>query len=89
MSLAVQQISGWKFDHLDITIRQRLCEALSASGRTKDSAECFHRMVNEFARETRLHNQLLEWAIRESWFVLSKCRPERKASVRFQAAFLR
>ena len=31
MSLAIQQMSGWKFDHLNITIQQCLYEALFAS----------------------------------------------------------
>ncbi|KAF8555005.1 TPR-like protein [Imleria badia] len=55
--LMVPLISGWKFDNLDTTIRQRLCEALCAAGRTKDAVECFHQMTSKLV-ETHP-----EWAL--------------------------
>ena len=39
-------MSGWKFDDLDITVRQRLCEALYAAGRIKEAGESILNIVN-------------------------------------------
>ncbi|KAF8439913.1 hypothetical protein L210DRAFT_3760855 [Boletus edulis BED1] len=44
-------------------IRQRLCEALYAAGRTKEAVECFHEMANELGGEVKLHGEHLEWAL--------------------------
>ncbi|KAF8432243.1 hypothetical protein L210DRAFT_3558822 [Boletus edulis BED1] len=54
---AISLITGWKFDNLDITIRQRLCEALNAVGRINDAAKCFH----ELKIELRGHGKHQEW----------------------------
>ncbi|KAF8435985.1 hypothetical protein L210DRAFT_3505969 [Boletus edulis BED1] len=56
-------MSGWKFDDLNITIRQRLCESLYAAGHTKDAVECYHQMASESNGETKLHGERLEWAL--------------------------
>ena len=40
------QISGWNFDNLDITVRQRLCEALYAAGRIKEAGESLLNIIN-------------------------------------------
>ena len=40
------QISGWKFDDLDITVRQRICEALHATGRIKEAGESLLNIIN-------------------------------------------
>ncbi|KAF8554511.1 TPR-like protein [Imleria badia] len=42
----ISLIFGWKFDEIDVTIEQHLCEALLAAGRTKDAVECVHQMKN-------------------------------------------
>ncbi|KAF8129237.1 quinon protein alcohol dehydrogenase-like superfamily, partial [Boletus edulis] len=42
----VSLISGWRFDDLDITIRQRLCEALYAAGRTMDAGKSLLELVD-------------------------------------------
>ncbi|KAF8436056.1 hypothetical protein L210DRAFT_3550116 [Boletus edulis BED1] len=55
---AISLITGWKFDNLGITIRQRLCEALYAAGRTNDAANCFHDLKTELGG----HDDHLEWA---------------------------
>ncbi|KAF8435996.1 hypothetical protein L210DRAFT_3549787 [Boletus edulis BED1] len=54
---AISLITGWKFDNLDITVRQRLCEALNAVGRINDAAKCFH----ELKIELRGHGEHQEW----------------------------
>ncbi|KAF8417750.1 hypothetical protein L210DRAFT_3580341, partial [Boletus edulis BED1] len=55
---AILLITGWKFDNLGITIRQRLCEALYAAGRANDAAKCFHDLKTELGG----HDDHLEWA---------------------------
>ncbi|KAF8546186.1 WD40 repeat-like protein, partial [Imleria badia] len=57
----VSLISGWKFDDLGITIRQRLCEAMYATGRTKDAVDCFHQMTGELREEANSRGEQLEW----------------------------
>ncbi|KAF8122511.1 hypothetical protein EV363DRAFT_1360163, partial [Boletus edulis] len=42
----ISLITGWKFDNLDITIRQHLCEALFAVGRTDQAGEYLLDMIN-------------------------------------------
>ncbi|KAF8556431.1 TPR-like protein [Imleria badia] len=59
----VSLISGWKFDNLDVTIRQRLCEALYAAGRTKDAVEYFYQIPIEFREVTNLHDEHLHWVL--------------------------
>jgi len=44
----LSQVSGWKFDDLGITIRQRLCEVLVAAGREKAASEVVLETVNTF-----------------------------------------
>jgi len=56
---------GWKFDNLGTTIRQSLCEALYAAGRTKNAVECFRQMSSELGGEANLHGEHLEWAMSE------------------------
>ncbi|KAF8122246.1 hypothetical protein EV363DRAFT_1301321 [Boletus edulis] len=64
--LMISLIFGWQFDNIDMTIRQRLCEALYAAGRTKDAVECFRSsfMTSELGGETNLHRHCLEWDLR-------------------------
>ncbi|KAF8557550.1 hypothetical protein OG21DRAFT_276787 [Imleria badia] len=63
--LMISLISGWKFDDLSTTIRQRLCEALYAMGRTKDAVGCFHEMMSESGREATLHGEHMKWVLGE------------------------
>ena len=46
MTYSPGQISGWRLDDFDITIRQRLCEALYAAGRIKEAGESLLNIVN-------------------------------------------
>ena len=55
------QISGWKFDDLDITIRQRLCEALYAAGRPKDAGESLLKTVNTFDEVVYMSEPVNKW----------------------------
>ncbi|KAF8130864.1 hypothetical protein EV363DRAFT_1218870 [Boletus edulis] len=56
---AISLISGWEFDLLDILIRQRLCEALYALGRTmellwtKKSTSGFLTLPNNVSRASK------------------------------------
>ena len=59
--LTLGQISGWKFDTLDITVRQRLCEALYSARRTKDAGESLLKLVNTFEKEVYMHRDVVEW----------------------------
>ncbi|KAF8430510.1 hypothetical protein L210DRAFT_3764535 [Boletus edulis BED1] len=54
---AISLITGWNFDNLNITIRQRLCEALDAAGRTNDAAKCFHELKTELGG----HGEHMDW----------------------------
>ena len=55
------QISGWKFDDLDITVRQRLCEALYAAGRTREAGESLLKMVNTFDEGVYMGGPITKW----------------------------
>lgn len=63
--LTVGQITGWKFDELDVLIQQGLCEALYAADRIKDVVECFRRMLDEFGEKMNPHDEHLKWALGE------------------------
>ena len=58
-------MSGWKIDNLHITVRQRLCEALYAAGRTKSAGQSLLEMVNRFDEvyTSKLHTK---WVSGES-----------------------
>ena len=55
------QMSGWNFDDFDITIRQRLCEALYTAGRTKEASESLLKMVDTFDQEVYASGPITEW----------------------------
>ncbi|KAN0088012.1 WD40-repeat-containing domain protein, partial [Tylopilus felleus] len=61
MPLVVSLMSGWKFDDLHIAVRQRLCEALYAAGRTKDSSEALLDMLNTFDEEIYMSAPITQW----------------------------
>ena len=63
-----RQISGWKFDGLDITTQQNLCDALYASGRTKDASEALLKMVYTLDEAVYLSGPLIKWVSGESGF---------------------
>ena len=54
-------MSGWKFDNLHITVRQRLCEALYVAGRRKDADESLLEMVNSFDKEVYTSELITKW----------------------------
>ncbi|KAF8548919.1 WD40 repeat-like protein, partial [Imleria badia] len=59
----VSMVSGWKFDNLDITIRQRLCEALCAAGDfslehpgdTAVDAQQYHEAISHYTTALSLN----------------------------------
>ena len=58
-------MSGWKFDSLQITVQQRLCEALYAAGRRKDADESLLEIANSFDKEVYT-SELIKWISGES-----------------------
>ena len=68
------QISGWKFDDLGITIRQRLCEALYAAGRTKEAGESLLKMVNTFDEAVYTSGPIIKWVSGEFMYRWFDCR---------------
>ena len=67
------QISGWKFDDLSITIQQRVCEALYASGRTNEGGESLLKIVNTFDEEVYMNGSITKWVSGESVSHQSHC----------------
>ncbi|KAN0097093.1 hypothetical protein V8E55_001539 [Tylopilus felleus] len=61
LPLVVSLMSGWKFDNLHITVRQRLCEALYGAGRRKDAEESLLEMVNSFDEEVYTSKLITKW----------------------------
>ena len=61
-------------DNLDITIEQRLCEALYTAGRTKDPGESFLKMANTLDEERYMSGPLIKWIIGEFMFNQFGCR---------------
>ena len=59
-------MSGWNFDNLTITIRQRLCEVLYIVGRRKDAEESLLEMVNSFDKEVYTSELITKWVSGES-----------------------
>ncbi|KAF8119873.1 hypothetical protein EV363DRAFT_1378544 [Boletus edulis] len=57
----VSLISGWRFDDLGITIRQRLCEALYAAGRTMDAGKSLLELVDTFGDDVCMGGSMAEW----------------------------
>ena len=55
------QISGWNFDNLHVTIRQRLCEALHAAGRMTDAGESLLNLVKTLDEEVYMTGPIAEW----------------------------
>ena len=54
-------MSGWKFDNIHITVRQRLCEGLYVVGRRKDAEESLLEMVNSFDMEVYTSELITKW----------------------------
>ncbi|KAF8555612.1 hypothetical protein OG21DRAFT_1483751 [Imleria badia] len=57
----ISLVSGWKFDGLDIRIRQRLCEALDAAGRMKDAHEPLLNLVNSLDERVYSSGLTTDW----------------------------
>ena len=62
------QMSGWKFDNLDVTIRLCLCEALYAVDRTRDAGESFLELVDTFSEKVYMSGPITEWISGEFTF---------------------
>jgi len=60
------QTPGWKFDGLGITIRQRLCVALYAAGRTREGSEVVLEMTKTFGKEVYTSKSVTNWVSGES-----------------------
>ncbi|KAF8550490.1 hypothetical protein OG21DRAFT_1513946 [Imleria badia] len=58
---AISLISGWKFDELDITVQQHLCDALYAAGRRNDATESLLKMVNTLDEAVYMSGPLIKW----------------------------
>ena len=54
-------MSGWKFDDLNITVRQRLCEALYAAGRIKEAGESLLNIVNTVDEGVYMTEPIVTW----------------------------
>ena len=63
-----RQLLGWKFDNLDILVRQRLSEALYLAGRLMDAGESLLELVNTFEKEVYMHGDIVEWVSGEPTF---------------------
>ena len=59
-------MSGWVFDNVHIIVRQRLCEALYASGRKGAARESLLEMVNTFGEQVYTLEPITKWVSRES-----------------------
>ncbi|KAF8554675.1 hypothetical protein OG21DRAFT_1508679 [Imleria badia] len=58
---AISLISGWKFDGLDITVQQYLCDALYAAGCIKDAGDSLLKMLNTVDEAVYMRGPLIEW----------------------------
>ncbi|KAG9311265.1 hypothetical protein JVU11DRAFT_8351 [Chiua virens] len=59
--VVVSLISGWRFDNLGITIRQRLCEALYATGCTEGASESLLETVNLVDEKVYMREPTVRW----------------------------
>ena len=67
-------MSGWKFDELDMMIRQRLCDALLAAGRTKEAGEALLNIINFFDETIYMAEPIVTWLTgRLCWFISPLC----------------
>jgi hypothetical protein len=66
-------MSGWKFDDLDITIRQCLCEALFAAGRRNEAGESLLEIVSGVDEALYTREPLATWVPGE---LCSTCSPQ-------------
>jgi hypothetical protein len=57
----VSLISGWNFDDLEITVRQRLCEALYAAGSIKEAGESLLNIVNTVDEDAYMTGPIITW----------------------------
>ena len=56
-----RQVLGWKFDNLDILVRQGLSEALYLAGRRMDAGKSLLKLINAFGKEVYMHGDIVEW----------------------------
>ena len=55
------QVSGWRFNDFDITIWQRLCEALYAARRIKEAGESLLNIVNTVNEDVYITGPIITW----------------------------
>ena len=67
-------MSGWRFDDLHITARQRLCEAMYATGRKKDAGEYLFEIVNTFNEDVYTSKPITKWVSGQLMLHLFVCR---------------
>ncbi|KAF8548319.1 hypothetical protein OG21DRAFT_1489483 [Imleria badia] len=65
---AISLISGWKFDGVDITIQQHMCDAFYAAGRTQDASESLLKMVNTLDDAVYMSGPIIKWVSGEFMF---------------------
>ena len=61
---------GWKFDNLDILVRQRQSEALYSACRRTDAGKSFLELVNTYEEEVYTSGTIIEWISGEFTFCL-------------------
>ena len=64
-------MTGWKFDDLGITIRQRLCEALYAAGHAKQAGESLLEITHLVNKQVHISTNITQWV--SGWSYLPVC----------------
>ncbi|KAF8553229.1 TPR-like protein [Imleria badia] len=70
----ISLISGWMFDDLDITVQQRLCEALYAAGHINEAGESLLNIVNTVDEDVCMTEPIVSWVSDFSQRCLSVCK---------------
>ena len=76
MTYSPGQISGWRLDDFDTTIRQRLCEALYAAGRIKEAGESLLNIVNTVGEDVCMTGPIVTWVPGKSCYPVSPLSPD-------------
>ena len=80
----LRQITGWKFDDLSITIRQRICEALYSAGLRKDAGNSLLELIKTFEKDVSVSGAVTKWVFGELTFC-DLCTVHSTLFVRFHA----
>ena len=54
-------VSGWKFDELDLRVRQGLCDVLHAAGCIKEAGEALLNIVSFFDEDVYMADPVVAW----------------------------